>query len=44
MACAVKELDIAEDIRNRTDYRLVVTCPTLGTSSFTLLLQLEMEF
>ncbi|KAH9958427.1 hypothetical protein BC827DRAFT_1385125 [Russula dissimulans] len=47
----VKQWDVPEDIRNRTeDYRLVVTCPALQTATlspaakFALLLQLEMEF
>jgi hypothetical protein len=47
MTMKVKQWDVPEDIRNATDYRLVVTCPALITFSFTnfrVLLQLEMEF
>ncbi|KAH9958415.1 hypothetical protein BC827DRAFT_560315 [Russula dissimulans] len=46
-----KQWDVPDDIRNRKeDYQLVVTCPVLqipdlsATSTFGLLLQLEMEF
>jgi len=47
VAFVVEELDIPEDIRNATNYRLVITCPSLHTHSFSnfgATLQLEMEF
>jgi len=48
--CAAEQCDIPEEVRNRTDYRLVVTCPVLyrahttTTTMFSVLLLLEMEF
>ena len=47
VAYAVEEMDIPEDIRSATNYRLVVTCPALLARTYTnfgVSLQLEMEF
>jgi hypothetical protein len=46
VACKAEQWNIPQDIRNdRSDYRLVVTCPYLDSRSpLSLLLQLEMEF
>jgi len=48
LACAVEQFDIPEDIRDRTDYRLVITCPvfhyTTPCTTRNLYFQLEMEF
>ncbi|KAH9958493.1 hypothetical protein BC827DRAFT_567449 [Russula dissimulans] len=46
--CAVDQFDIPEDLRNRLDYRLVITCPVVnnfsGCTDRGLFFQLEMEF
>jgi len=48
VACAGDQFDIPEDIRNRSGYRLVITCPVYQyVASYTersLVFQLEMEF
>jgi len=48
VGCAVEQCDIPEEVRNKTDYRLVVTCPVLHFGSsvdkFSLFALLEMEF
>jgi len=51
MAVAAEQCDIPEHVRDKTDYRLVITCPVLGIeggsemrSMLSLLLLLEMEF
>jgi len=46
---AATECDIPEEVRNRTDYRLVVTCPALNhvmqiRDVFNIRLLLEMEY
>ncbi|KAH9959325.1 hypothetical protein BC827DRAFT_1156336 [Russula dissimulans] len=45
---AAEQWDIREDLRNRIDYRLVVTCPVFSCSGdvddLSVLLLLEMEF
>jgi len=46
VACAADQFDIPEDIRNRSGYRLVVTCPVYQYAKSTehgLCVQLEME-
>ena len=48
MVCVAKQWDISEEIRNRLDYRLVITCPAFYTGGSlvycSLSLLLEMEF
>jgi len=49
LACAVEQFDIPEDIiRDRTDYRLVITCPVFhymaACTDRSIHFQLEMEF
>jgi len=48
VTCATKQLDISEDVRARTDHKLVVTCPVLHSAGMfdhlSLFLLLEMEF
>ena len=47
LACAAEQCDIPEDIRNRSDYRLVVTIPVfhyaVGWTERGVFFHLEME-
>ena len=47
-ACAAEQCDIPEDVRSRTDYRLVVTCPVLHSvwaiDCLSLFLVIEWDF